>query len=64
MAPDRVGNWSDFHFEADLSRNITAAFQYRVQLIADTVWEWPCKEYGHACCQYDHQPERLWRRHA
>ena len=64
MAPDRRGNWSDFHFEADLSRNITAVVQYRVQLIADTVREGPCKEYGHVCCQIRPSAGRLWRRHA
>ena len=35
-APNTVGKWTDFHFEANLSKEITAAAQYRLRFVPAT----------------------------
>lgn len=35
-APDTVGKWTEFHFSVDLTRQITAATQYRLRFIAES----------------------------
>lgn len=35
-APNGVGTWTDFHFQADLSKHISAATQYRLRFIPES----------------------------
>jgi alpha-L-fucosidase len=35
-APDTVGKWTDFHFQVDLSKHVSAATQYRLRFIPES----------------------------
>ncbi len=35
-APNAVGNWKDFHFELDLTKEIAAATQYRLRFVPES----------------------------